>query len=265
MYLKRSQRALEHGRFPQDILEQLEQDLDHTLNTLHIFQRGSPMRDELKELICAWVVYRSDESLGYAPYINLLAAMFLLVLPADQAFFSLVNFLSRPMLRAFYSETTDEIAAFYRVFENLQADTFPRIFANCKNLGLKLPEAYFRSVLVEQVPFDCALRLWDQIVLDGDGYVFRASLAIFGFLEPRLYYPDREEIQSVLDGHNKASMLIQERERERAKLRGEVYDHHVDGTLSVFGLTEEPLFEWLANDAWQESRFERLVVRELPD
>jgi hypothetical protein len=25
----------------------------------------------------------------------------------------------------------------------------------------------------------------DQIVLDGDGYIFRSALAIFGFLEPR--------------------------------------------------------------------------------
>ena len=105
--------------------------------------------------------------------------------PPSEAFLSLINFLSRPCLHAFYTETQDEIDAFYRVFENLQADTFPKIFANCKNLGLKLPESYFRSVLVEQVPFEACCRLWDQIVLDGDGFIFRAALAIFGFLEPR--------------------------------------------------------------------------------
>lgn len=111
--------------------------------------------------------------------------MFLLVSTPAVAFLSLVNFLSRPTMSAFYTETQDEIDAFYRVFENLQADMFPRIFANCKNLGLKLPESYFRSVLVEQVPFSVACRLWDQIMLDGDSYIFRAALAIFGFLEPR--------------------------------------------------------------------------------
>lgn len=61
------------------------------------------------------------------------------------------------------TETKDEIDAFYRVFENLQADTFPKIYANCSNLGLKLPESYFRSVLVEQVPFEACCRLWDQV------------------------------------------------------------------------------------------------------
>jgi len=135
-----------------------------------------------------------------ASHINLLAALFLLSSPPATAFLSLINLLSRPVLRAFYTETRDEIDAFYRVFENLQADTFPKIFANCKNLGLKVPESWFRSVLVEQVPFEAACRLWDQvssffvcdgeiaddqIVLDGDGYIFRSALAIFGFLEPR--------------------------------------------------------------------------------
>lgn len=264
-YLRRAERALELGRFPQDILVQLEKDLDETLVPLHVFHRGSPMRDDLKQLVCAWVVYRSDEGRGYAPFITRVAAMFILVAPPPVAFITLCNFLARSCLHAFYTDTTDEIDAYYRVFENLQADMFPRIFANCKNLGLRLPESYFRSVLVEQVPFDAACRLFDQIMLDGDGYIFRAALAIFGFLEPRLYYPDHEEILSVLEGRNKATQAISDRERERARLRGEQYDMALDGKLSVFGLHEEPLFEWLEHDGWRESGFQRLVTRELPD
>lgn len=102
-------------------------------------------------------------------------------------------------------------------------------------------------------------------MLDGDGYIFRAALAIFGFLEPRLHYPDKEEIESILEGRNKATIAIREREVERARLRGEVYDEALDGKLSVFGLNEGALFDWLEDDGWKESRFERLVVRELPD
>lgn len=104
----------------------------------------------------------TDDS-AQSPYINLLAAMLLLTSPPAAAFLSLVNLLSRPCLHAFHTETTDEIEAYYRVFENLQADTFPKIYANCKNLGLRLPESYFRAVLVEQVPFEACCRLWDQV------------------------------------------------------------------------------------------------------
>lgn len=81
----------------------------------------------------------------------------------------------------------------------------------------------------------------------------------------RLYYPDREEILSVLEGRNKATQAIVDRERERARLRGEAYDESLDGKLSVFGLNEEALFNWLQTDGWKESRFERLLVREMPD
>jgi hypothetical protein len=102
-------------------------------------------------------------------------------------------------------------------------------------------------------------------MLDGDGHIFRAALAIFGFLEPRLHYPDKEEIESILEGRNKATIAIREREIERARLRGEVFDEALDGKLSVFGLNEEVLFDWLEDDGWKESRFERLVVREMPD
>jgi hypothetical protein len=111
-------------------------------------------------------------------------------------------------------------------------------------------------------------RLITQIILDGDGYIFRAALAIFGFLEPRLHYPDHDEILSVLEGRNEATAKITEREKERAKARGEEIELEVglDGKLSVFGLNEGVLFDWLdGNDGWRESRFERLVVREMPD
>ena len=102
-------------------------------------------------------------------------------------------------------------------------------------------------------------------MLDGDGYIFRAALAIFAFLEPRLHYPDRDEIESVLEGRNHATQVMTERERERAKLRGEQFDDVLDGKLVVFGLNEDALFYWLEQDGWKESRYERLCKREMPD
>lgn len=102
-------------------------------------------------------------------------------------------------------------------------------------------------------------------MLEGDSYIFRSCLAIVNFLEPRLHFPDKEEILSVLEGRNRATLAITERERERARLKGEAVQEDLDGKMSVFGLTEEALFEYLDGDQWKESRFERLVLREMPD
>lgn len=103
------------------------------------------------------------EPVKKAPYITLLSAMLLLTSPPSSAFISLTNLLSRPCLHAFYANNQPDIDAYYRVFENLQADSFPKIYANCKNLGIRLPESWFRGMLVEQIPFEVACRLWDQV------------------------------------------------------------------------------------------------------
>ncbi|WVQ77523.1 hypothetical protein IAR50_007209 [Cryptococcus sp. DSM 104548] len=264
-YVSRARKGLANERFPPDLLEKLERDLDNTLVTLNVFYRGSPLRDDLRELVCAWLVYRSDEGLGYAPYITLIAGVLLLASPPATAFHTLLNVLAGPVLRAFFTPLPSEIAAYYRVLENLQADRYPKIYANCKSLGVGVPQSWFQSLLVEQLGFEASCRVWDQVFLDGEGYVFRAALAIFGFLEPRLYYPDKDEVLSVLEGHNPASLAIMRREKERARLRGEVWSEGVDGTLTSFGLNEGQLFAALEEDGWREKDFERLVLREMPD
>lgn len=64
-YLARAKRSIDNGRFPQAILDQLEKDMTDTLPTLRLYMPGSPMRDDLREFICAWVVYRSDDGMAY--------------------------------------------------------------------------------------------------------------------------------------------------------------------------------------------------------
>lgn len=74
-YLARAKRSIDNGRFPQSILDRLEKDMTETLPTVRMFVPGSPMRDDLREFICAWVVYRSDDGLGYVSNANLLICM----------------------------------------------------------------------------------------------------------------------------------------------------------------------------------------------
>jgi hypothetical protein len=81
----------------------------------------------------------------------------------------------------------------------------------------------------------------------------------------RLYFPDKKEIQSVFDGRNAAALAIVNREKERAKLKGITYEAEIDGVLTPFGVNEETIFRSLGSDNWKESRWERLLVRELPE
>lgn len=47
-------------------MTQMEEDMDATLPALHLFHRElGVMRQDLKDLMVAWMVARSDEGLGY--------------------------------------------------------------------------------------------------------------------------------------------------------------------------------------------------------
>ncbi|KAJ9097223.1 hypothetical protein QFC21_004892 [Naganishia friedmannii] len=223
-YHSRARKAIQSERFPQDILDAIEHDTSETLRVIKLFQAGSPMHDELKDLLHAW-----------------------------------------SCLRAFYSGITDEVEAYYRIFETLQGELFPKIYANCKHLGVRLPSSYFTTVFIHQLSFEAAARVWDVILLEGDSHIFRIALAILAILEPRLYFPDRKEITSILEGSNPASLAIVARERERAKQKGLPFVADIDGVLTSLGVTEDAIFDTLQHDDWKESRFNRLCQRELPD
>ena len=64
------------------------------------------------------------------------------------------------------------------------------------------PSSYLRDWLiplfVNHLPFEACARLWDVIILEGDAFLYRASLAILAVLEPRLFFPDEQELLELL-------------------------------------------------------------------
>ena len=71
-----------------------------------------PMYEDLKDMLCAWVVARSDEGLGYVPGVAKIAAMLLLNMAPPQAFVVMRNLLERHCLRCFYGglASKDEVS-----------------------------------------------------------------------------------------------------------------------------------------------------------
>jgi TBC1 domain family member 14 len=57
---------------------------------------------ELKDMLYAWVVSRSDEGLGYMHGTAKVAAMILLNMPASPGFIVMKNLLERHCMRSFY-------------------------------------------------------------------------------------------------------------------------------------------------------------------
>ncbi|KAG6890002.1 hypothetical protein C0995_012962 [Termitomyces sp. Mi166 len=280
--LSRAKKALSSKVFPQDSLEMIEKDILTTLPSLHIFHpQTGPLYEELKEMLCAWVVARSDEGLGYTPGAARIAAMLLINMPVQQGFVAMRNLLDRHCLRSFYGgegaqedvnmniyltwiENTDrsqyQVEAYYRIFDTLLADGMPKIYFNFKQHQI-VPSAYLKDWLLplflDHLPFEACARIWDVIVLEGDSFLYRASLGILAVLEPRLFFPDRKELMELLKGENRPALEVAR--REGRPLDGSKYE--------VYGVDEETLWERIdqMDDWWKESTWTRLLQRELPD
>lgn len=107
--LARANRALSSGTFPAAITDLIEADIKSTLPSLHLFAPGTgPLYQDLKDMLCAWVVSRSDEGLGYVPGIAKIAAMILLNMAPAQGFVVMRNLLERHCLRSFYGGQTSK-------------------------------------------------------------------------------------------------------------------------------------------------------------
>ncbi|KAI0334373.1 RabGAP/TBC [Cubamyces sp. BRFM 1775] len=261
--LSRAKRALASGTFPTTVLNLLEEDIRTTLPSIHLFvPETGPMYQDLRDMLCAWVVARSDEGLGYVVGVAKIAAMILLNMPPAPGFVVMRNLLERHCLRSFYGgmASKDDVEAYYRIFDTLLADGMPKIYFNFKQHQVS-PAAYLPDWLVplflDHLPFEACARVWDVIMLEGDAFLYRAALAILGVLEPRLFFPDKKELLELLRGENRAALEVARRE-------GRLLNN---GKYEIYGVDEESLWERIdsMDEWWRESTWKRLIERELPD
>ncbi|KAJ6604796.1 rab-GTPase-TBC domain-containing protein [Mycena vulgaris] len=261
--IARAKRALGSGAFPSTTLSLIEQDISTTLPSLHIFHHeNGPLYPDLKDMMCAWVVSRSDEGLGYTLGAAKIAAMLLINMPAQQAFIVMRNLMERHCMRSFFGGegAKDDVDAYYRIFDTLLADGMPKIYFNFKQHQIS-PAAYLPDWIIplflDHLPFEACARLWDVLLLEGDSFLYRAALGILAVLEPRLFFPDRTELLELLRGENKAALDVATRE-------GRPLD---GGRYEIYGVDEETLWERIDSmqDWWKDSTWTRLISRELPD
>lgn len=270
--LSRAKNLLSSRRFPTTALSLIESDISTTLPQLHIFHRHyGPLYEDLYHLLCAWVVARADEGLGYVEGIAKIGGMLLLNLSSpNQAFMVLRNLLEKSCLRAFYGghEARDDVEAYYRIFDTLLADTMPKVYFNFKQYQISpaeyLPD-WIIPLFLNHLPIEACSRIWDVWLVEGDSFLFRTSLALLAAIESRLFFPDREELLAVLKGENRAALEIAKREQRCPS--SQMDQKYVIPRYEIYGLNEEIVWERVmeTTEWWKESTWQRLLLRELPD
>ncbi|GAA5967494.1 hypothetical protein JCM11641_000566 [Rhodosporidiobolus odoratus] len=268
-----AKRLEDEGRL-EEVRRAAEEDVEGTLPTLKLFQKGGVMHDELMELLLVWSVYEKSKP-RYPKGLAYPAALLLVNMPVAEAFVSLVNLVEKSFLRSFYAEAPDEREAYYRTFDTLLADFLPRVYNNFSSLVLR-PSLYLTpwltTLFAAFLPLDLSTRIFDVFLLEGDSFPFRVALILLQILEPRLFNPNSDELASLFAGEDRGAVAIVRREKGLLTPDGGALEEReggvkveVEDVYGEMGVEEDRVFDGLGRMEWKEETWARLIERELPE
>ncbi|XP_057475617.1 uncharacterized protein LOC130763663 [Actinidia eriantha] len=164
---------------------QIEKDLPRTFP-------GHPALDEdgrnaLRRLLTAYA--RHNPSVGYCQAMNFFAGLLLLLMPEENAFWTLMGILD-DYFDGYYSEEMIESQVDQLVFEELVRERFPKLVSHLDYLGVQVAWVagpWFLSIFMNILPWESVLRVWDVLLFEGNRVMlFRTALALMELYGPAL-------------------------------------------------------------------------------
>ncbi|KAK8315584.1 hypothetical protein V6Z12_D01G252300 [Gossypium hirsutum] len=165
--------------------KQIEKDLPRTFpGHPALNDRG---RDTLRRLLLAYA--RHNPSVGYCQAMNFFAGLLLLLMPEENAFWTLVGIID-DYFDGYYTEEMIESQVDQLVFEELMRERFPKLVNHLDYLGVQvawISTPWFLSIFVNMLPWESVLRIWDVILFEGNRVMlFRTALALMELHVPAL-------------------------------------------------------------------------------
>ncbi|KAG1337963.1 TBC1 domain family member 8B [Cocos nucifera] len=173
------------GSAPEKWKGQIEKDLPRTFP-------GHPALDEdgrnaLRRLLTAYA--RHNPSVGYCQAMNFFAGLLLLLMPEENAFWTLTGIID-DYFDGYYSEEMVESQVDQLVLEELIRERFPKLVNHLDYLGVQVAWVtgpWFLSIFMNMLPWESVLRIWDVLLFEGNRVMlFRAALALMELYGPPL-------------------------------------------------------------------------------
>ncbi|XP_060115895.1 TBC1 domain family member 2B [Heteronotia binoei] len=168
--------------------KQIELDLLRTLpNNKHYASPTSEGIQKLRNVLLAYSWRNPD--IGYCQGLNRLAAIALLYLEQEDAFWCLVTIVEIFMARDYYTKTLLGSQVDQRVFKDLMSEKLPRLHAHLEQYRVDsslITFNWFLVVFVDSVVSDVLFKIWDSFLYEGPKVIFRFALALFKFKEEEI-------------------------------------------------------------------------------
>ncbi|XP_029009413.1 TBC1 domain family member 2B [Betta splendens] len=170
---------------PNPALKQIELDLLRTLpNNKHYASPGAGGIQKLRNVLIAFSWRNPD--IGYCQGLNRLAAIALLYLDQEDAFWTLIAIVEVFMPRDYYTKTLLGSQVDQRVFKDLMSEKLPRLHAHFDQYKVDfslITFNWFLVVFVDSVVSDILFKIWDAFLYEGPKIIFRFALALFKYKE----------------------------------------------------------------------------------
>ena len=190
-----------HAQVSKKVQRAIEMDLDRTFPENRYFakQDGEAI-NRLRRVLTAFA--RRNPSIGYCQGFNFIAALALLILPEETAFWCLVAIIEHIMPQGYFSGSLSSARADQQVMRRAVERWCPKISAAMRAHEFDLSVvtfSWFMTLFVDDVPHEVTLRIWDQLLLKGSIVLFQSTFALLKLTEPTvLAATSRLELFSVM-------------------------------------------------------------------
>jgi hypothetical protein len=168
-----------------ECFKQIELDLLRTLPNNRYFEDPNSIGiQRVRRVLIAYS--RFDPSVGYCQGMNRLAAMALLVLPEEEAFWCLVAIIQSIMPKDYYKKPwLAQVDC--RVLGDLLERKLPKLHKHLTENDIELTLfSWFFTLFVDGCRPELLLRIWDIFLYEGDKVLFRIALAILYIAQDEL-------------------------------------------------------------------------------
>ncbi|XP_077398008.1 TBC1 domain family member 10B [Festucalex cinctus] len=200
-------------------LDIIEKDLHRQFPFHEMFAaRGGHGQQDLFRILKAYTIYRPDE--GYCQAQAPVAAVLLMHMPAEQAFWCLVQICEK-YLPGYYSAGLEAIQLDGEIFFSLLRRACPMAYRHLKKFKID-PILYmtewFMCIFSRTLPWACVLRVWDMFFCEGVKIVFRVGLVLLKQMlgsvdklrEVQGMYETMERLRGISPDNIREDNLVQE-------------------------------------------------------
>ncbi|XP_046889401.1 carabin, partial [Hypomesus transpacificus] len=174
------------------VFRQVALDLQRSFPTHRSLMGESPEAIEgqakLFRVLIAYAKYNSK--IGYTQGMSYIAAVLLMHLGEEEAFWALVALLEQPKyLAQLFDFSLNKVQHQVKVFHQLLKHRKPQLSQHMEDVGVSpvhFVMPWFLTLFTSLPCWDSVLAVWDLIMLHGLSAVFRAGLTVLQLLEPRL-------------------------------------------------------------------------------